>query len=185
MHGVSQAVAACALATLAVGCGVARAPQSARHVPAPGGTASQASAMPAGSGARPRCHKPAPTVRGQRALLVTTAANQRTYCVHVGDKVEVELAASGRGRWLQPVPETAAVTPLRGTLRTHAGGSTVAWFAAARPGQARVAAVQWMCAAPLPPGKGDLEPASPLPRPSPSPRCTASRHFTVLIIVRP
>ena len=191
MHGISAGVAACVVAAVAVGCGSARAPHPgpAAHAAAPtktespGKKAGVATAGPVSAGAPSGCQGPAPRGPAGKALIITLAGNEKTYCVRVGNTLQVYLRCTGPDRWLRPLVSSSAVVPIPGTARTLAKGVTAASFAAVRPGQVIMTSVRPPCQIAVPLGKGDLEPAFPVPKAYPLRDCAPGRRFSASIIV--
>ena len=105
----------------------------------------------------------------------------KAYCVRVGDTLRVDLRAPGSGAWLRPLVSGSALAPAT-TAPTPAPGITSASFAAMRPGQVIVTSVRPPCHIAIG-TKGDLEPASPLPRTYPLRFCTPAHRFSVSVIV--
>jgi hypothetical protein len=190
MHSISAGVAACVVVAAAVGCGSARAshPGSAAHAAAPAKTANPGKARVAttgrvGAGARSGCRGAAAAGPVGKTFVVTLTGNEKTYCVRVGDTLQVYLRSPGPGRWLRPLVSSSAVLPIPGAARTLAPGVTGASFAAVRPGQVIMTSVRPPCQFAVPLRKGDIEPAFPLPRAYPLRDCAPDRRFSASIIV--
>jgi hypothetical protein len=190
MHGISAGVAACVVVAITVGCGSARAshPGSAAHADAPAKTANPgkagvATAGRVGAGARSDCQGAAPAEPAGKTFMVTLAGNEKTYCVRVGDTLQVYLRGAGPGRWLRPLVSSSAVVLIPGATRRLAAGVTGASFAAVRPGQVIMTSVRPPCQFAVPLRKGDIEPAFPLPKAYPLRDCAPDRRFSASIIV--
>ena len=81
---------------------------------------------------------------------------------------------------------TGALVPVPGSANSPASGLTVGSFAAARPGQALVMSVRPPCEVKipaLPAGKGDLQPADPVPQSYPLQLCGPGHRFSASVIV--
>jgi hypothetical protein len=193
MHVISAGVVVCMVAAAAVGCGSARAshPGSAADPAAPAVTenparnAGVAASGPASTAAPSACQGPASVEPAGQTLLITLAGDEKTYCVRVGDTLQMDLRSTGAGLWLQPLVSGSAVVPIPGAARTLATGVTADSFTAVRPGHVIMTSVRPPCQFTVPRGKGDLEPAFPLPTASPLRDCTPSGRFSASIIVLP
>jgi hypothetical protein len=197
MHRISAGLAACLVATVTVGCGTVPASPSgsAAHTAAsatagnPGQksgvpTASPASpASPASARAPSGCQGPTPAGPTAKALVITLASNEKTYCLRVGDKLNVYLHGTDVNPWLRPLVSSDALMPTPNPALTLARGVTGASFAAVRPGQVLVTSVRPPCRVAIPLGKGDLEPAFPVPSVYPLQFCAPGHRFSVSIIV--
>lgn len=165
MNRMTMGFAACLAAAVTAGCGTvtaSQAPGSASHGPAagcPGGVPAQ-------------------------ALTITLAGNGKTYCVRVGEKLDVYLHGTVASMWLEPLASSSALRPGPDGARSLARGLTGASFAAARPGQVLITSVRPPCQFGIARWKqGGLEPASPLPRTYPLRSCSPQRRFSTTIIV--
>jgi len=185
MRGISAAIAACAIAAVAVGCGSVRAPRAgaAAH-PAASARAGGPTTNPGGpAGAASGCAGVAPARRAGATVVITLAGNGKTYCVRVGDTLRVDLRAPGSGAWLRPLVSGSALVPVKDAVPTPALGVTSASFAALRPGQVIMTSVRLPCHIAIG-AKGGLEPAFPLPKIYPLRFCAPGHRFSVWIIVR-
>ena len=185
MRGISAAIAACAIAAVAVGCGSVRAPRAgaAAH-PAASAQARGPTTKPGGpAGAASGCAGVAPARRAGATVVITLAGNGKTYCVRVGDPLRVDLRAPGPGAWLRPLVSGSALVPVKDAVPTPALGVTSASFAALRPGQVIMTSVRLPCHIAIG-AKGGLEPAFPLPKIYPLRFCAPGHRFSVWIIVR-
>jgi hypothetical protein len=173
MHRISAGLATCLVAAVIVGCGTVHAEQPG----SPGPT--KAPGTPAAASARaraaPGCQSAAP--------LITQADNGKTYCVRVGDTVDVFLHSNDANLWLQPLASSSVLKPVPNGEASLVKGATGAWFAAVRPGQALVTSVRPPCQVMIPAGKGDLQPADQVPRTYPLRFCAPGHRFSVSIIV--
>jgi hypothetical protein len=188
MRGRSAAVAACAVAAFAVGCGTAPAGNPMHTAPAPTPTraANQGQSDIAASG--PLGLRVVPGCRGTtagpagRTIVITLAGNGKRYCVRVGDTLRVYLRAGGTSQWQQPlVSGGGAVVTAPGAANTPLG--TQGSFAAARPGRAIMTSVLPPCQYTLPIRKNVFEPADPLPTTNIRRACPPDHRFSALIIV--
>ena len=185
MRGISAAIAACAIAAVAVGCGSVRAPRAgaAAH-PAASARAGGPTTNPGGpAGAASSCAGVAPARRAGATVVITLAGNGKTYCVRVGDTLRVDLRAPGPGAWLRPLVSGSALVPVKDAVPTPALGVTSASFAALRPGQVIMTSVRLPCHIAIG-AKGGLEPAFPLPKIYPLRFCAPGHRFSVWVVVR-
>ena len=184
MRGISAAIAACAIAAVAVGCGSVRAPRAgaAAH-PAASAQARGPTTNPGGpAGAASSCAGVPPARRAGATVVITLAGNGKTYCVRVGDTLRVDLRAPGPGAWLRPLVSGSALVPVKDAVPTPALGVTSASFAALRPGQVIMTSVRLPCHIAIG-AKGGLEPAFPLPKIYPLRFCAPGHRFSVWVIV--
>src|SRR5690349_16134632 len=142
MRGSSAGVAACAVATFAVGCGTAPVANPLPAAPAPRpartvnpGQSDVAADGPLGIRVRPGCRGATPAGPAHRTIMITLAGNGKRYCVRAGDTLRVFLRARGTSQWLQPLVGGGALVTTPGATTTPAG-VTQGSFAAVRPGQA-------------------------------------------------
>jgi len=189
MHGISVGIAACVVAAVTVGCGSAQAPLSGSTAGAAAGAAGNPTTKPGApttgpsAGAPSSCQSPAPAGPAGQTLTITLAANEKTYCVRVGDTLRVDLRGTGSGRWLPPLVSSGAVVRVPAVTPAPATGVTSASFAAVRPGQAIMTSVRPPCQVPIPSAKGGIEPGFPLPKSYPLRFCAPARRFSVSITV--
>jgi hypothetical protein len=185
MRGISAAIAACAIAAVAVGCGSVRAPRAgaAAHpaASARAGGPTTDPVAPAGTGSG--CPGAAPARRAGATVVITLAGNGKTYCVRVGDTLRVDLRAPASGGWLRPLVSGRTLVPIKDAVPTPALGVTSASFAALRPGQVIMTSVRLPCHIAIG-AKGGLEPAFPLPKIYPLRFCAPGHRFSVWVIVR-
>ncbi len=170
MHRFSAGLTACLVAALTVGCGTVQAPSG--H---PGQRSGTPAATPAGARAPAGCQGEAPTI--------TQADNGKTLCARVGDTVAVLLHSANSSRWLQPLASSSALKPTPSGEASLVQGVTGAWFTAVRPGRVLVTSVRPPCHVPISAGKGDLQPADPVPTSYPLRFCPPGQRFSVSIIV--
>lgn len=193
MKGISAGLAACLAAAMAAGCGAVQAaqPGSAAHPtassahPSASPTAARPSHTPAGRASVPAtdaglpgCHNPGPT---GHTLVITLADNDKTYCLRVGGKLNVDLRDTGSDVWLRPRVSSMALTPITGASAS-ATGVTSASFAAVQPGQAAVTSIRPPCRLAFVP-KLVVEPASVILPAYPVQACPAGEGFSASIIV--
>jgi hypothetical protein len=200
MNRVPIGLATCLVAAVTVGCGTVTAsqpvtgaattaaghagqtPRTATRGPAqarptsPGPT----SPRPAGTGVPPGCQGAAP---GGPILLITTAGNGKTYCVRVGDQVEVQLQGTRSSPWLEPLASSNVLRPVPNGQLSPVAGLTEKWFAGARPGQVFITSIRPPCQGLVMFRKAELEPAYPLPKLYSLRSCTPERRFSVVIMV--
>ena len=157
MHRISAGLAACLVAALTVGCGSVRAAPSAHP------------------GQRPGCQGHAPAI--------TQADNGKTFCVRVGDTVRVLLHSDKSSPWLRPLASSSALRPTPNGVASLVKGVTGAWYTAVRPGQVLVTSVRPPCQAAIAAGKGDLQPADPVPKSYLLRVCPPGQRFSVSIVV--
>jgi hypothetical protein len=187
MRGSSAGVVACAVAAFAAGCGMAPVAEPAHSASAPARTVHPGQSDIAADGAlgvraRPGCQGATAGPAG-RTVVITLAGNGKSYCVRVGDKLRVSLAARGTSRWQQPlVSGGGAVVTAPGAASTPAGG-TVGSFAAVRSGQVTMISVLPPCQYTVPVRKNAFEPADPLPTTHLHQACPPDHRFRALIIV--
>jgi hypothetical protein len=190
MHRISARLATWLVAFATAGCGTVTAsqPAAATHtaVSATTQNAGQTpvpTASPASTATPSGCQSPAPAGPGVKTLVITLAGNDKTYCVRVGDKLSVYLRGTDAHPWLRPLASSNALMPIPNPALTLAMGVTAASFAAVRPGQVLVTSVRTACQIAIPPGKGDIEPAFPVPAVYPLRLCAPTHRFSASIIV--
>lgn len=187
MHRLVASLATCLVAGLTAGCGTATAsnPGPAPHSTASAAPAtSTASAAPAGARTASGCRGSAPS--SAITLVITLAGNGKTYCVRVGGKLSVNLRSADASSWLPPLVSSGALVPVPGGANSLVKGLTAGSFAAVRPGQALVTSVRPPCEVKIPAmpaGKGDLEPADPVPQSYPLRLCALGHRFSASVIV--
>jgi hypothetical protein len=193
MHRLVASLATCLVAGLTAGCGTATAsnPGPAPHSTASAAPAtstvpatSTAPAAPAGARTASGCRgsAPAPAI----TLVITLAGNGKTYCVRVGGKLSVNLRSADASSWLPPLVSSGALVSVPGGANSLVKGLTAGSFAAVRPGQALVTSVRPPCEVKIPAmpaGKGDLEPADPVPQSYPLRLCAPGHRFSASVIV--
>ena len=174
MNRMTMGFAVCLAAAVTAGCGTvtaSQAPGTAGH-----GSASPGSASPGPAG----CPGGVPA----QALMITLAGNGKTYCVRVGEKLDVSLRGTVASMWLEPLASSNVLSPVPDGARSLVRGLTGASFAAARPGQVLITSVRPPCQFDIAQWKqGGLEPAFPLPRTYPLRSCSPPRRFSTTIIV--
>ena len=188
MHRLMASLATCLAAAVIAGCGTVTAPHPHPHpVPPVHSTASAASAAspspasPAGARVPPGCPGRAPAAA--TTLVITLAGNGKTYCVRVGGKLRVYLRSTGASSWLPPLTSSGALVAVPDGENSLVRGLTAGSFAAVRPGQALLTSVRPPCEVKIPVGKGDLEPADPLPPSYPLRLCGPGHRFSASVIV--
>jgi hypothetical protein len=95
----------------------------------------------------------------------------------------VYLRGTSASPWLHPLVSSDALVPIPNPALTLVRGVTGASFAAVRPGQVLVTSVRLPCRVTIPLGKGDLEPAFPVPAAYPLQFCAPGHRFSASIIV--
>lgn len=174
MHGISAGLATCLVAAVTVGCGTVTA--------SPSGSATHTVA-PATAGNSGGCLSQAPAGSAVNTLVITLASNGKTYCVRVGDKLDVYLRSTDANPWLQPLVSSDALMPIPNPELSLVRGLTGASFAAVRSGQVLLTSVRPPCGIAIPLLKGDLEPAFPVAKAYPLRFCAPVRRFSASIIV--
>jgi hypothetical protein len=152
--------------------------RTANHGPA---SARPAGTGPASGGGLGTCHGSA--AAGQ-PLLITTASNGKTYCVRVGEQVEVQLRGSVSSMWLEPLASSNVLTPVPNGELSLVAGLTEEFFAAARPGQVLITSVRPPCQFDIPQWKmGGILPDNPVPKTYPLRFCAPAHRLSVSILV--
>jgi hypothetical protein len=177
MSRITIGFTACLAAAITAGCGTVKAsqPPAGGHTAAPGTTPS--ASPPPGP-----CQGSA--TAGQ-TLLITTASNGKTYCVRVGEQVDVQLRGSVSSMWLEPLASSNVLTPVPNGELSLVAGLTEEFFAAARPGQVLITSVRPPCQFGIPQWKmgGGIEPANPVPKTYPLRFCAPAHRLSVSILV--
>ena len=186
MRRLVTSLAICLVAAVTVGCGTVTASHpgpAARSTPGPAArsTAPAAPASPAGARASSGC--PGPASAAAATLVITLAGNGKTYCVRVGGKLRVSLRSIDASSWLPPLASSGALVPVPDGANTLVQGLTAGSFAAVRPGQALLTSVRPPCEVKIPVGKGDLQPADPVPQAYPLRLCGPGHRFSASVIV--
>lgn len=190
MNRTSIGLATCLVAAVTAGCGTVTAsqPVTGGHTTVGGhtvqtpGTASRgpASPGPAGTGAPLGCRSAVP---GGQVLLITMSGNAKTYCVRVGQQVEVQLRGTRSSHWLAPLASSNALRPVPHGELSLVAGLTEEWFTGVRPGQVRITSVRPPCQGSIRKWESGIEPANPLPQVYPLRACAPERRFSVSIVV--
>lgn len=174
MNVRSAGLGACLLAVVAAGCGTvtASAPGAggppATHSPAPSTSA-------AGTGAPSSCQRPA-------GDTVTLAGNGKSYCVRIGERLDVYLQGSLSRPWLVPLASSDALVPVPNGGMSLPVGLTGESFAAARPGRVLITSIRRPCTAAMM-GKNQAEASVSLPRVYPLGFCPPPGRFSVSVTV--
>jgi hypothetical protein len=84
---------------------------------------------------------------------------------------------------LPPLVSSSALVPIPDGANSLVKGLTAGLFAAVRPGQALVTSVRPPCQVTVSAGKGDLQPADPVPAAYPLRFCPPGHRFSASIIV--
>jgi hypothetical protein len=171
MNVRSAGLGACLLAVVIAGCGTvsASAPvTSAAHTQAPGTPA-------AGTGARSSCQRLADDT-------VTLASNGKSYCVRIGERLDVSLQGTRSRPWLLPLASSDALVPVRSGGMSRPAGLTGESFAAARPGKVLITSIRRPCTAAMM-GKNEAEASGSLPRVYPLGFCPPPGRFSVSVTV--
>ena len=176
MHRLSARMAICLVTAVTAGCATGCAEAAASH----SGTVSHTSAA-ASSAAAPGCPGSASAGPVGKTLTITLAGNDKTYCVHVGDKLLLSLRGTDVNPWQPPLVSGSALTPIQGGVPAPADG-IAASYAAVRPGEAGVTSVRPPCHVAFPPMKDDL-PLGSVPKLHPIRDCQQGYLFTASIIV--
>jgi len=189
MRRLVASLAICLATAVIAGCGTVTASHpgsAARSTPGPAARSTvpaspAAPASPAGARASSGCPGPAPAAAA--TLVITLAGNGKTYCVRVGGKLRVSLRSTDASSWLPPLTSSGALVPVPDGANTLVRGLTAGSFAAVRPGQALLTSVRPPCEVKLPAGKGDLQPADPVPQAYPLRLCGPGHRFSASVIV--
>jgi hypothetical protein len=189
MHRLVASLAICLATTVIVGCGTVTAsgPGPTAHS-TPGSTARStapaapaAPASPAGAQVPSGCQGPAPAAAA--TLVITLAGNGKTYCVRVGGKLRVDLRSTDASSWLPPLTSSGVLVPVPDGANSLVKGLTAGSFAAVRPGRALLTSVRPPCEVKIPVGKGDLQPADPVPQAYPLRLCGPGHRFSASVVV--
>lgn len=196
MHRITIRIAACFVAAVTAGCGTVTAsqPGTGGHTVAPGttGRVSQtpgtghglASGHPASTG--PAGGSVAGCTGGvaTQGLMITLAGNGKTYCMRVGEKLDVFLQGTVASMWLQPLASSNALKPVPNGALSLPKGLTGASFTATQPGDVLITSVRPPCQFSMAQWKqGGIEPAFPLPKTYPLKFCAPAHRFSTTIIV--
>jgi hypothetical protein len=176
VHRISAGLAACLAAAVIVGCGAVHTGQQgvAGRSSAPG-THAAASASPRVASA---CHA--------ANSLITQADSGKTFCVRVGNTVDVFLHSTQADLWLHPLASSSVLKPVPSGAAALVAGATEGSFAAVRPGQAFVTSVRPPCqtaVSGISGGKNEIEPNDQIPRSYPLRLCPPANRFSVTIVV--
>jgi hypothetical protein len=153
---------ACLPAVAIAGCGTAPAPGAGGH-------------SPTAPTVQSSCQRPADDT-------VTLAGNGKSYCVKVGERVEVHLQGTLSRPWLMPLASSDVLVPVPADGMSRPAGLTGESFAAARPGQVRITSIRRPCVAVMM-GKDEVEASGSLPRVYPLGLCPAPGRFSVSVTV--
>jgi hypothetical protein len=177
------------VAAVTVGCGtvaasqpVAGGPTTAGHTGQTAAAASRgsASARPAATGTLAGCQGAAP---GGQLLVITMAGNGKTYCMRVGQEVEVQLHGTSSRPWLAPLASSSVLKPVPNGELSLIAGLTEGRFAGARAGQALITSIRPPCKGTIGYSKNKVEPAFPVPTLYPLRSCAPESRFSVTLVV--
>jgi hypothetical protein len=120
-----------------------------------------------------------------QGLVITLAGNGKTYCVRVGEKLDVYLHGTVASMWLEPLASSNVLTPVPNGELSLVAGLTEEFFAAARTGQVLITSVRPPCQFDIPQWKtgGGIEPAFPVPKTYPLRFCAPAHRLSVSILV--
>ena len=174
MNVRSAGLGACLLAVVIAGCGTVTA--SAPGAGGPPATHSPAPSTPAaGTGAPSSCQRPADDT-------VTLAGNGKSYCVRIGERLDVYLQGSLSRPWLVPLASSDVLVPVPNGGMSLPVGLTGESFAAARPGRVLITSIRRPCTAAMM-GKNQAEASASLPRVYPLGFCPPPGRFSVSVTV--
>ena len=168
---------ACLLAVVIAGCGTvtASAPGAGGH-PAASVTHAQAPGTPAaGTGAGSSCQRPADDT-------ITLAGNGKSYCVRIGERLDVYLRGTLSRPWLVPLASSDVLRPVPNGAMSLPAGLTAESFAAARPGRVLITSIRHPCTAAMM-GKNQAQASASLPRVYPLGFCPPPGRFSVSVTV--
>ena len=174
MNVRSAGLGTCLLAVVIAGCGTVTA--SAPGAGGPSATHSRAPRTPAaGTGAPSSCQRPADDT-------VTLAGNGKSYCVRIGERLDVYLQGSLSRPWLVPLASSDVLVPVPNGGMSLPAGLTGESFAAARPGRVLITSIRRPCTAAMM-GKNVAEASASLPRAYPLGFCPPPGRFSVSVTV--
>jgi hypothetical protein len=189
MNRISTGLATLLVAAATAGCGTVTASQPVAGGPTTAGHTGQApaaasrgsaSARPAATGTLAGCQGAAP---GGQLLVITMAGNGKTYCMRVGQEVEVQLRGTISSPWLAPLASSSVLKPVPNGELSLIAGLTEGRFAAAQAGQALITSIRPPCKGAIGYSKNELQPAFPLPRTYPLRSCAPDGRFSVTLVV--
>ncbi len=189
MNRMSIGLATLFVAAVTAGCGTVTASQpTAGGHPAAGHTGqapataahAAASASPAATGALARCNGAAPS--GQ-LLVITMGGNGKTYCMRVGEQVEVQLRGTRSNPWLQPLASSSVLTPVPTGELSLVAGLTEGRFAGVRAGQVLITSIRPPCPGSTGYSKAYAQPIGPLPKVYPLRACAPDSRFGISLVV--
>jgi hypothetical protein len=189
MNRMSTGLAILLVAAVTAGCGtvtasqpVAGGPTTAGHTGQTPAAASRGSAStrPTATGTLAGCHGAAP---GGQLLVITMAGNGKTYCMRVGQQVEVQLRGTSSSQWLAPLASSSVLKPAPNGELSLIAGLTEGRFVGARAGQALITSIRPPCKGAIGYSKPKVEPAFPLPTLYPLRSCAPDSRFSVTLVV--
>ncbi len=189
MNRMSIGLATLFVAAVTAGCGTVTASQpavggnpTAGHTGQTPATATHgpASAAPAGTAMPAGCNGAAPS--GQ-LLVITMAGNGKTYCMRVGEQVEVQLRGTRSSPWLQPLASSSVLTPVPTGELSLVAGLTEGRFAGVRAGQVLITSIRPPCPGSTGYSKNYAQPIGPLPKVYPLKACAPDSRFGVSLVV--
>jgi hypothetical protein len=189
MNRMSIGLATLLVAAVTAGCGTVTASQpTAGGHPTAGHTSqapvtathAAASASPAATGALGRCNGAAPS--GQ-LLVITMAGNGRTYCMRVGEQVEVQLRGTPSSPWLPPLASSSVLRPVPAGELALVAGLTEGRFAGVRAGQVLITSIRPPCPGSTLYSKDYAQPVRPLPKVYPLRACAPNSRFDISLVV--
>jgi hypothetical protein len=116
-------------------------------------------------------------------LVITMVGNGKTYCMRVGQQVEVQLRGTRSRPWLAPLASSTVLKPVPNGELSLVAGLTEGWFAGARAGQAFITSIRPPCKGTIRYSKNELQPAFPLPKLYPLRSCAPDSRFSVTLVV--
>ena len=139
-----------------------------------------ATAQPVATGTAADCQGAA--AAGQ-LLVITMAGNGKTYCMRVGEQVEVQLRGTRSNPWLQPLASSSVLRAVPNGELSLVAGLTEGWFAGARPGQVLITSIRPPCHGSMGYSKNYIQPIGPLPKMYPLRSCAPDSRFSVSLVV--
>jgi hypothetical protein len=171
----SIVIAACLVAVATAGCGAVPATGAGAHPATSPGHTQEPASVPASTAPGSACQSPADDT-------LTLASNGKTYCLRVGEHLDVYLRGTVARPWLEPLASSDVLVSVPNGVFSLVAGLTGASFAAARPGQVLITSIRSPCSAATI-SKNEAEPARPVPRVYPLGFCPPQGRFSVSITV--
>jgi hypothetical protein len=189
MNRMSIGLATLFVAAVTAGCGTVTAsqpnaggPPAVSHTGQTPATATHAaaSASPAATAALPRCNGAVPT---GPLLVITTAGNGKTFCIRVGEQVDIQLRGTRSSPWLPPLASSSVLTPVPTGELSQVAGLTEGRFAGARSGQVLITSIRPPCPGSTGYSKDYAQPVGPLPKVYPLRACAPDSRFGISLVV--